>query len=131
MTTPSEETTAPATPVDPYAGARAMGIPAPPAPEVAPEPAVTFTDTGVGDQQVYIKNGDGTYSPVGGAETTPGQDASVPPSATETAVTVADDAENAVTAFAPGLAARLRGLISSHQDLLTAANEILAEVEKF
>jgi hypothetical protein len=121
------------TPVDPYAGARQMGIPAPaPADPQADAEAPQRTGDDTADYAAYLawRNSQ---------KATP--ERLVPPNAVtvtpDTTTTVGSylgadvtAAENTVEAVAPGLVERLRTIISGHQSLIDELTQVVGEVEK-
>jgi hypothetical protein len=119
------------TPVDPYAGARAMGVTAPPLPDASgdPKPAVTGDDNADYASYIAWRN---SQKPAAGltprAAVTVTPDAATPVGAYLGADVTA--AENTVEALAPGLVSRLRTIISDHQSLIDELSQVVGEVEK-
>jgi hypothetical protein len=129
MTSSTPETA----PVDPYAGARQMGIPVPaPADPQADAEAPQRTGDDSVDYAAYIawRN---SLKPAAGLA--PRAAVTVTPDAAATTVgsylgADVTAAENTVQAVAPGLVSRLRTIISDHQSLIDELTQVVGEVEK-
>lgn len=126
MTSSTPETA----PVDPYAGARQMGIPVPADPQADAEAPQRTGDDSV-DYAAYIAWRD-SQKPAAGLA--PRAAVTVTPDAATTVGSYlgADvtAAENTVQAVAPGLVSRLRTIISDHQSLIDELTQVVGEVEK-